>query len=314
MRKSALMTAAIMLAATSGWAAAPIRFFELPKFTQPPVLDGDRHTTPDEWAGALEFDCSPSQILKDGAEFGWRDLQAQSSEVSVNQLVQSANEDAAVARTDQDVKSQIWQAWDDDALYYITEVADNARDVVGGERLESWWERDSMSLYVDLNDENTGGDTEGSYTGLNIVNFVAEPQNASPVTVTLETTVQNARQATQDPDAVEGFTYGFRDAGDEFGGIDNADYCIEGKMEWQALQRVNLNSKPSVGTNMGFAWLLLDPDGDDAYGGQIQCVAWAGGPEGEFADWVFSDTKAGPNSGTPVEEDSWGRVKATFTR
>lgn len=312
MRKSALMTAAIMLAASSVWAAAPIRFFELPKFTQPPTLDGDRNTVPGEWAGALEFDCSPSQILKDGAEFGWRDLQAQSSEVSVNQLVQSADEDAAVARTDADVKSQIWQAWDDDALYYITEVADNARDVVGGERLESWWERDSMSLYVDLNNEDTGGDTEGSYTGLNIVNFVAAPQSSSPVTVTLETTVQNARQATQDPDAVEGFTFGFRDAGDEFGG--EADYVIEGKMEWDAFQRVNLNSKPTVGTQMGFAWLLLDPDGDEAYGGQIQCVAWAGGPSSEFANWVFSDQKAGPGAGTPVEQDSWGRVKATFTR
>jgi hypothetical protein len=314
MRKSALITAAIMLAATSAWAAAPHRFFELPKFTQPPTLDGDRSTVAGEWAGALEFECSPSQILRDGAEFGWRDLQAQSSEVSVNQLVQSADEDAAVARTDADVKSTIWQAWDDDALYYIVEVADNARDVVGGERLESWWERDSMSLYVDLNNEDTGGDTEGSYTGLNIVNFVAAPMNSSPVTVTLETTVQNARQATQDPDAVEGFTYGFRDAGDEFGGIDNADYCIEGKMEWDAFMRVNLNSQPTVGTNMGFSWLLLDPDGDDAYGGQIQCVAWAGGPEAEFADWVFSATKAGPGAGTPVEQDSWGRVKATFAQ
>jgi hypothetical protein len=197
-------------------------------------------------------------------------------------------------------------------------VADNARDVVGGERLESWWERDSMSLYVDLNNEDSGGDNTGTadtppfYVGLNIINFVAAPQNSSPVTVTLETTVQGARQATQDPDAVEGFTYGFRDAGDEFGG--EADYVIEGKMEWDALQRVNLNSKPTVGTNMGFTWLLLDPDGDEAYGGQIQCVAWAGGAEAEFADWVFSDQKAGPGAGTPVEEDSWGRIKATFTR
>lgn len=312
MRKSALMTAALMLAASSVWAAAPIRFFELPKFTQPPTLDGDRNTVPGEWAGALEFDCSPSQVLRDGAEYGWRDLQAQSSEVSTNQLVQSADEDAAVARTDADYKGKIWQAWDDDAFYYITEVADNARDVVGGGSLTNWWERDSMSLYVDLNNEDTGGDTEGSYTGLNIVNFVAAPQNSSPVTVTLETTVQNLRQATQDPDAVDGYSFGFRDAGDEFGG--EADYVIEGKMEWDAFQRVNLNSKPTVGTQMGFTWLGIDPDGDEAYGGQIQCVAWAGGPSAEFANWVFSDQKAGPGAGTPVEQDSWGRVKATFTR
>jgi len=313
MRKSALVMALAVLVATSVWAAPPYRVFELPKFTQPPTLDGNRNTVPGEWAGTLEFECSPGQILRDGAEFGWRNLEQQSSEVSANQLVQSPGEEASVARTDADVKSQIWQAWDDDALYYITEVADNARDVVGGERLESWWERDSMSLYVDLNNENNpGGDPDGNYVSLNIVNFVAAPQKSSPVTVTLETTVQNARQATQEPDAVEGFTYGFRDAGDEFGG--EADYVIEGKMEWDAFMRVNLNAKPTVGSLMGFTWLLLDPDGDDAYGGQIQCVAWAGGAQSEFADWLFSDQKAGPGAGTPVEADSWGRIKATFAQ
>jgi hypothetical protein len=306
------MTAAIMLAASSVWAVAPIRYFELPKFTQPPTLDGDRNTVPGEWAGALEFDCSPSQVLKDGAEFGWRDLQAQSSEVSANQLVQSADEGAAVARTDADYKGQIWQAWDDDAFYFITEVADNAHDVIGGGSLTNWWERDSMSLYVDLNNEDSGGDTEGVYSSLNVVNFVAAPQNSSPVTVTLETTVQNLRQPTQDPDATSGLSYGYRDAGDEFGG--EADYVIEGKMEWDTFRRVNLNSKPTVGTQMGFTWLGIDPDGDEAYGGQIQCVAWAGGAMAEFANWVFSDVKAGPGAGTPVEQDSWGRVKATFTR
>ena len=311
MRKSALMAASALLVASGVWAAAPLRLFELPKFTQPPTLDGDRNTVPGEWADALEQGCSPSQILKDGAEFGWRDLQAQSSEVSANQLVQSATEDAAVARTDADYAATIWQAWDDDALYYIVETRDNARDVGGGERLESWWERDSMSLYVDLNNENTGGDCCGSYTNLNIINFVAQPQQSSPVTVTLETTVQNARQATQDPDAVAGFEFGFRDAGDEFGG--EADYVIEGKMEWDAFMRVNLNSKPTVGSQMGYGWLGVDPDGDDAYGGQVQCVAWAT-TAAEYADWIFSDQKAGPGAGTPVEEDSWGRVKATFTR
>jgi hypothetical protein len=313
MRKSAFVMAAALLGATSVWAAAPYRSYELPKFTQPPTLDGDRHSIPDEWAGALELPCSPSQILKDGAEYGWRNLQNQESEISVNQLNQSEGEDAAVARTDADFSSTIWQAWDDDALYYIEEVRDNVHDVVGGGNLTNWWERDSLSLYVDLNNEDTGaGDVGDTVTGLNIINFVAAPQNSSPVTVTLETTVQSNRLPTQDPDALEGLNYGYRDAGDEFGG--EADYVIEAKVEWQALMRVNLNAAPVVGSKMGFGWLPLDPDGDDGYGGQLQCYDWAGGPAAEMADWVFSDTKAGPGAGTPVEEDSWGRVKATFAQ
>lgn len=313
MRKSALIMAGVVLGATTVWAAAPYRSYELPKFTQPPTLDGDRNTVPNEWAGALEQECSPGQILRDGAEYGWRNLQDQSSEISANQLNTSAGEDAAVARTDADIKTTFWQAWDDDAFYYVVEAADNVHDVVGGGSLTNWWERDSVCLYVDLNNEDTGGgDAAGTVTGLNIVNFVAAPQNSSPVTVTLETTVQNNRTPTQDPDAIEGFNYGYRDAGDEFGG--EADYCIEGKMEWQAFQRVNLNSMPVVGSKMGYGWIVLDPDNDDGYGGQIQCYAWAGGPASELTDWVFSDAKAGPGAGTPVEEDSWGRVKATFTR
>ena len=35
--------------------------------------------------------------------------------------------------------SVIWQAWDDEALYYITEVSDNVRDTEGGERAWAWW-------------------------------------------------------------------------------------------------------------------------------------------------------------------------------
>ncbi|MBI2505488.1 MAG: T9SS type A sorting domain-containing protein [Candidatus Latescibacteria bacterium] len=207
--------------------------------------------------------------------------------MSANQLVQSAGEDAAVTRTDADYSATIWQGWDDEALYYIAEVRDNARDVVGGERLESWWERDSMTLYVDLNDEDTGGDCCSSYTNLNIINFVAAPQNSSPVTITLEKTVNHAREATIQSADIAGFEYAFRDAGDEFGG--EADYVIEGKIPWAALVREgNLLSAPGVGSEMGFSWLPIDPDGDDAYGGQLQCVSWATSAA-EYADWRFAD-------------------------
>ncbi|MBI2505728.1 MAG: hypothetical protein HYW07_21145 [Candidatus Latescibacteria bacterium] len=265
----------------------------------------------DEWANALEQNCSPSQVRRDGRSLGWRSIENQESQISANQLAQSEGESATIARTDDDASATIWQAWDDEAFYYIAEVRDNTRDVTGGERLESWWERDSMSLYVDLNNENTGGDDFGSYTNLNIVNFVAAPQNSSPATVTLETTVENARQATQAPGEVAGFTYGFRNAGPEFGG--EADYAIEGRMEWDAFLRTNLGQRPEVGDLMGYSWILLDPDGDEGYGGQIQCVAWATSAA-QYADWIFSDTPAGPGAESALRDDSWGRVQSTFTR
>ncbi len=87
MKKFALLAAAAVVGSASlAFAQPPERFFDLPKFTAAPTLDGDRSSVANEWAGALEFTCSPSQILADGAEFGWRDIESQASEVSANQL------------------------------------------------------------------------------------------------------------------------------------------------------------------------------------------------------------------------------------
>ena len=286
---------------------------ELPKFTVAPVLDGDRNTVPDEWAGTLELECSVSQILRDGQEYGWRNLEAQQSEISVNQLVQQEDEDASLARTDDDASGFIWHAWDDEAFYYIAEVRDNIHDVDGGpeEPPTNWWARDSMSLYVDLsNTREEGICCAGPYTSLNIINFIGAPQNSSSVSITWERTIEGTREPTQDPDLLEGFEYGYRFAEDEFGG--EADYAIEGKMPWEVLQRFNLPSAPQVGTQFGFSWILLDPDSNDGFGGQIQCWGWADNPA-DYTTMLFVDTPAGPAEGTAVEEDSWGRIKDTFS-
>ncbi len=59
-----LLTASVVL-------AQPYRSFNLPKFTEPPILDGDRFTVADEWANTLgPLECSPSSILRDGEQFG----------------------------------------------------------------------------------------------------------------------------------------------------------------------------------------------------------------------------------------------------
>ena len=112
---------------------------------------------------------------------GWRDIEAQQSEVSVNQLVQSDGEDASIARTDADFSSRIWQAWDDDGLWVVTAAADNVHDVEGGDRGWAWWERDSLSLYVDLLNEKEESVLNGEYTALNIVNFQARPLESKPL-------------------------------------------------------------------------------------------------------------------------------------
>jgi cellulose/xylan binding protein with CBM9 domain len=312
MKKMAIFLGIAVLALASVAGAENPQVFDLPMMQSPPTLDGIHGAA--EWAGALELECSPSQILRDGAEFGWRDIETQQSEVSVNQLVASDDEDAADARTDADYSSMIWQAWDADALYYIIEARDNIHDVEGAGVETNWWERDSMTLYVDLvNSREEYVPTEGGYVyeraRMNLLNFIAAPQQSSSITITWERMIQDTRTPTQDPDDIEGMEYGYRDAGDEFGG--EADYVIEGMVPWYALARYNLPEIPTVGSEMGFVWLACDPDNDEAYGGQIQCSGWADKPV-DYSTWIFSDTPAGVADGTAVETDSWGAIKATF--
>lgn len=291
-----LATALILGLNSSAVSANNPLVFGLPKFSQPPVLDGIRD--PDEWAGALELECSPSQVLRDAAQFGWRAMESQQSEISANQLVQSATESAREARTDADYSARIWQGWDDEAFYYLAEVRDNFRDVQGAGTPTNWWERDSMTLYVDLANSREEWDSSKGYVyeraRLNQINFVAAPMSSSSVTITWERPIPDNRNPTQDPGDIAGMEYGYRSAGGEFGG--NADYVIEGKIPWSTLLKHNLPAVPTVGTALGFMWVSLDPDGDEGYGGQLQCWGLQDNPA-DYSTWVLSDESVGPSIG-----------------
>jgi len=311
MKRTLVLAGLAMLLLAVAVSAQNPQVIDLPKFTQAPFLDGDKATVAGEWAGAAQMECSPSQVIRDGSEFGWRDQESQQSEVSVNQLVAAEGEDAAEARTDADYSSQIYQAWDDDAMYFLVEARDNIRDVEGAGVETNWWERDSMCLYVDLvNSREQWGGSGYVYerARMNLINFVAAPQASSSVTVTWERLIQDERTPTQDPDEIEGLEYGFMDMDDAFGG--EADYVIEGKVPWETLLRYNLPAVPTVGSEMGVVWLAADPDDSEGYGGQIQCGGWADNPA-DYTSVIFTDTPAGPG-GTSVEADSWGAIKATF--
>ena len=75
----------------------------------------------------------------------------------------------------------------------------------------------------------------------------------------------------------------------------------------------NLPRAPSVGEEMGFSWIPVDPDNDEAYGGQLQCEGFIPN-QATYSTWTFSDIAAGPDSATAVEEDSWARIKASFAQ
>jgi hypothetical protein len=173
MRK--LMCAGVLVLVLAGLAfGQPYRQFDLPKFLEPPILDGDRFTVADEWANAAgPFECSPEAIRADGEEFGWLDEATKNTVVSHDQLGTSESEDASIAMTNLDKKADMWFAWDDDGLYWIHEVRDNSRDARTDGDPASWWERDSVSIYIDLTEANEDRAAGDDYVSLNIVNMVA---------------------------------------------------------------------------------------------------------------------------------------------
>lgn len=265
----------------------------------PPQLDGIRDDR--VWQYAEHLVASPD-----------------SPSLSANQLAGNAQEAAGVAGTAADVSADFWLSWDADALYFIAQVRDNVHDVSGSGEARNWWERDSLSLYIDLVNADDAGTP---YTALNIINFMAAPQASAPETVTLEYTDNNgARVFTQSASDLAGIEYAYRDAASEFGG--QADYVLEAKVPWATLMRFNLAQVPSVSETMGLSIIVLDPDGEDGFGGQLQAWGMADRPS-TYADIVYkglvkSTAKAGGGSSGRVfkpvasEKSPWGKVKGSL--
>ncbi|MEW6753447.1 MAG: sugar-binding protein [Candidatus Latescibacterota bacterium] len=261
-----------------------------------PRLDGQRDDS--AWRRAVRLDCSP-----DGPG------------LSTNQLLESAAEPAGEAGTAADLAADLRLTWDSQGLYVLAEVRDNVRDVSGTGEATYWWERDGISLYLDLDNAD---DPSAPYTALNIVNVAAVSRSGRPDAVTLEYTAGGGRAATQEAGDLQGIDYAYRDAGTEFGG--KADYALEVKIPWETLTRFNLSAVPSVGTVMGLSALIVDPDGDEGFGGQIQCWGMADEPV-TYADMVFKglvrSARAAGGAGPvakPVaqEANSWARIKAAL--
>ena len=296
--------------------AQPWVIHELPKFTEPPELDGVRGS--DEWANTLHDVCSPSRVRELNEEFGWFDEADQRGVMGYNQLLPSnvgplgPDEDEDEAGTDADMTDNHWWGWDEDGLYYLHEVRDNFRDIEDGGNVVAWWERDTVSIYLDMLNIRDHGPQ------WNVLAYLATDQDSDSRSTQYLYHDGGGHLWAQEGEAVDGFEYGFRDAGSEFGG--DADYVIEGTMPWESLMRWNLPEAPTAGSVMAVAFIVADPDGNDGLGGQMQCWGIMGGDwANDAANWVelvYTDTPAGPGSSAPTAaaEDSWGRIKATFSQ
>ena len=148
------------------------------------------------------------------------------------------DEDEDEAGTDADMTDNHWWGWDEDGLYYLHEVRDNFRDIEdGGQRLGLVGAGILCpSTWICSTSATMARSGTCSLTWPRIRTLTAGPLSISTTTV-------EATFGAQEGEAVDGFEYGFRDAGSEFGG--DADYVIEGTMPWESLMRWNLPDAPT---------------------------------------------------------------------
>jgi hypothetical protein len=283
--------------------AQPWYFWEIPKLTEPPEVDAVRGA--DEWANAFAESCSPSRMLEVGAEVGWTNEDIQESPVGFNQLLGlvGPDEDEAESGSDADLSDDFWMAWDEDGLYYIHQVRDNFRDIEDGGNVLAWWERDGVEMAWDLLNTREPGAASS-----NVLITLAVDPSADARAYQYLYHDGGTHVYAQEGEAIEGFEYAFREASGEFGS--DADYVIEASLPWETFMRWNLPSAPEAGSVMSQSMIVADPDGEEGWGGQIQC--WGVGDPINQTELIYTDTPAGVGTATAAEEDTWGHIKATF--
>lgn len=278
-------------------ASAPV--FALPRLAGPPVIDGVRD--PQEWQGALPLEVSPSQVLRDRQLLCAGDG-VDPVERSRIELRRGPAEDAFAALTDADWSATLWHAWDETGLYFLAEVRDNVRDVAGLDGAPDWRHRDGLTLRLDLLDAEAVA-PEGSGPALTALHLVAADPLQADQPVSWEV---DGELTVADPAGLQGIQYAFAHAGSAFGG--GADYVVEARIDWTLLLLRDLPTPPGPGTRIGLAWLGLDPDGEDGFGGQLQAWGLAEEPA-TYASFVLQDAAAvepAPSSQVTITVSSTG--------
>jgi hypothetical protein len=75
---------------------------------------------------------------------------------------------------------------------------------------------------------------------------------------------------------------------------------IEGKIPWEVLRKHGNFVPASLADaemELGFGWVIVDADGVEGFGGQIQCMSLAQ-KISEYAEWVFTTTLIGKENDT----------------
>jgi hypothetical protein len=264
------------------------------------TLDGN--LDPAEWTPSFYTFFGPSTLASWATKHGYiqNEPGAVVTDGVISQLGQSQGEDASEARTDADMFARLWAAWDENYVYQAFEVVDNVYDVTGtGD--DRFWEKDGYFFEIDF--LNTGSEVFSS----GAMDFAAVPIDSAPYSLVYwywlpDGTTSGNLVYNLDPNSVGGTSSGFS--------LTDEGWILETRASWAFLSRnIPGGFTPAVGWNFTNSYHVIDPDGDEGFGGQFQFGRGAPGFPNptKWASWTLAG--GGP---TAVESTTWGNVKSLF--
>lgn len=252
----------------------------------------------------LEAEATPVAPVIDGLLDEWQDAPKiafgpGAPHVSSNPAYQLRNdgpsEPAGTVGTVADLSGQFSIRWDEDAIYLAAWVRDNVHDVRGPSS-ERWWEKDSVSLFLDVPRD---GDGPSWISGDHAFSFVADPAPSADAVWWRHGEGKNHVEVAA-PDEVR---RAIRLTGD--------GYSVEAAIPMTVLSRFTDEWRPPYQEQL-VGWMLLVADSDggaEPYGGELVI----GGHDDHDGQWarlrlVSRGASTAPQMEVPLRADRQRRT------
>jgi hypothetical protein len=217
--------------------AHPELVIDCERATEPPVIDGDLT----DWADVVWLSFGPGEDRPD-VQMSWlRD--------------DGATEPAGTALTDRDLAGQVGLRWDDEFLYLAAKVRDNVVDV-DGSTAQAWYHRDGVTMFFDVPRD---GDGPGWVSGDHCLNFSADPCHPPHGRWWRRGTPRGHLESPAPGEVIHEVV------------LTGDGYRLEARVPLALLAAFTPGFRPPFqGREVGFLFIVTDPDGgDDPFGGQL---------------------------------------------
>ena len=203
---------------------------------------------------------------------------------------------------DNDLTGRVAMTWDDEYFYVMATVQDDVHDVASVNE-GSWWERDGVSLFFNLNNDKSGADWQD---GDNSFTFDADPDYPAGYAVWWRKGLDGGKEEIVNTDVITAVVLTGA----------NGDYIIEGAIPMGETGLGGNNDffvPPDADTPIGFSVLILDPDGAGTGDGWGQIMSTGNGDEqANWGNLILSPIITAAVNLAGKLPAAWGKIKSRY--